>query len=73
MSHPAQIRDIAASLPTLGLYSPPLLDGYVGRWKINGYRATIVIWTAAEWDDLPFRPTDAQFFPCGVWCALRME
>lgn len=73
MSRSARVQDIAASRPTLGLYNPPSPDAYVGRWKINGYRATIIIWTVEEWDQLPVRPNDAQFFPCGVWCSLRME
>jgi hypothetical protein len=57
----------------LGLYSPPAAESNAARWRINGYRATIVIWTAEEWNDLTERPTDAQSFPSGIWCALRID
>jgi hypothetical protein len=43
------------------------------QWRINGFPATIIIWTEEEWERLVERPPDAQYFPCGVWCALRME
>jgi hypothetical protein len=43
------------------------------RWRINGYRATIIIWSAEEWEKLTERPNDAQYYPCGVWCALRLD
>jgi hypothetical protein len=42
-------------------------------WKINGFRARLLVWTAEEWENLEVRPTDAQFHPSGVWCALRIE
>jgi hypothetical protein len=57
----------------LGLYSPPADESNIARWRINGYRATIVIWTAAEWNGLTERPTDAQSYPGGIWCALRID
>jgi hypothetical protein len=50
----------------------PRCDMHSARWRINGHHAAILIWTEAEWDDLPERPQDAQHYPCGVWCALRM-
>jgi hypothetical protein len=43
------------------------------HWRINGFPATIIIWTAEEWELLVEHPADAQYIPCGVWCALRME
>jgi hypothetical protein len=43
------------------------------RWWINGYPATITIWTDEEWECLSERPIDAQRLPCGVWCTLRMD
>jgi hypothetical protein len=57
----------------LGLYNPPAEDLNTARWLINGYPARVVVWTSEEWARLPERPTDAQFYPCGVWCALRVD
>jgi hypothetical protein len=73
MSLPAQIRRDA--LPRAGsiLFRPPSHDLNVARWRINGQRVTILIWTADEWERLPDRPPDAQYYPCGVWCALRVD
>jgi len=45
----------------------------LAHWRINGYPATIFIWTAAEWANLDNPPTDAQYYPCGVWVALRID
>jgi len=42
-------------------------------WKTNGFRTRLLVWTAEEWENPEVRPTDAQFHPCGVWCALRIE
>jgi hypothetical protein len=42
-------------------------------WRINGFRARLVIWTAEEWALLDERPTDAQYHPRGFWCALRID
>jgi len=42
-------------------------------WRINGYRATLLIWTMDEWDKMDSPPPDAQYHPSGVWCALRMD
>jgi len=43
------------------------------RWRINGHPATLMIWSAEEWEGLQDRPSDAQFHPLGVWCALRLD
>ncbi len=48
-------------------------DSRVAFWRINGYRASLLIWTIDEWERLEERPADAQYHPSGVWCALRME
>jgi hypothetical protein len=42
-------------------------------WRINGYRARLLIWTHDEWEKLESPPSDAQLHPCGVWCALRLD
>ncbi|MFO0907804.1 MAG: hypothetical protein U0794_05495 [Isosphaeraceae bacterium] len=73
MSHPAKAQNSSPSRASLGLYSPTSLDANIAHWRINGYRATIIIWTSEEWDRLTERPEDAQYYPCGVWCALRLE
>ena len=59
--------------PTAVRYRPPASDWNTAYWRINGHLATIFIWTEAEWDNLADRPADAQYYPCGVWCALRMN
>jgi hypothetical protein len=47
--------------------SPPIM------WRINGYRANLLVWTPDEWAKLDARPADAQYHPSGIWCALRIE
>ena len=42
-------------------------------WRINGHRARLVVWTSEEWTRLKSPPSDAQYHPAGVWCALRVE
>ena len=58
--------------PRPTLYRPSDEVRNSALWRINGYAATIIVWTAEEWDRLAERPTDAQYYPCGVWCALRL-
>ncbi len=55
------------------LYKPPAAEYNMAYWRINGYGATLVIWTAEEWAALAIHPTDAQHIPCGLWCALRLD
>ena len=55
------------------VFHPSEPESHSAYWRINGYRATILIWTEAEWKALEVRPPDAQFYPCGVWCALRID
>ncbi len=57
----------------LRLYREDLPSCRPLRWRINGYPATLMIWSAAEWEGLQDRPSDAQFHPMGVWCALRLD
>ena len=42
-------------------------------WRINGFRAKLLVWTPEEWANLDARPIDAQLHPSGVWCALRLD
>jgi hypothetical protein len=75
MNSAAQVDLFAPALVKLGLYLPPPHQSVTNtaRWRINGYPAHIVIWTSEEWEMLSDRPNDAQYFPCGVWCALRID
>lgn len=50
-----------------------LCEDKAAFWWINGYRAKLVIWTPDEWDRMDTPPSDAQFHPAGVWCALRLD
>ena len=59
--------------PRPATYSPPLSERNAAHWRINGFPATIFIWTAAEWERLDDQPPDAQYYPCGVWCAVRID
>lgn len=43
------------------------------RWRINGYPASLMIWSMDEWESLSERPSDAQLHPLGLWCALRLD
>jgi hypothetical protein len=64
----------SATLRThLRLYQAPASGANTNRWRINGHGATITIWTAEEWENLEERPADAQYYPCGIWCALRVD
>ena len=73
------MNSVSQSLPAatkradLGLFNPGQPEANIARWKISGYGASIIIWTAEEWERLADRPTDAQYYPCGVWCALRLD
>lgn len=60
---PAQLRVLRAPDP----------DERAAFWRINGYRVKLLVWTQSEWKTLATRPCDAQYHPCGVWCALRLE
>jgi hypothetical protein len=42
-------------------------------WRINGFRARLMVWTVEEWEKLELPPADAQYHPSGVWCALRLD
>ena len=43
------------------------------RWMINGFPATVVLWSADEWSRLVDRPSQAQQSPSGTWCLLRID
>src|SRR4051794_18211373 len=54
------------------LFRVPPSVSHVAHWTINGFPASIVVWTVEEWDRLAVHPDDAQYYACGVWCALRL-
>ncbi len=55
------------------LYVENEVETRAAFWRINGYRASLYIWTSAEWEAMAERPVDAQFHPSGLWCALRVD
>ncbi len=62
-----------AQRSTLKLHLPTAELANSARWLINGFPATIFVWTAEEWARLSVRPHDAQQVPNGTWCALRID
>ena len=73
MSPTVHVPPLVSSRARLGLFQPLVSETNTAQWRINGYRATIIIWTTEEWERLKDRPTDAQYYPAGIWCALRLE
>jgi hypothetical protein len=71
MPHTAKQAQAEPSGPRL--YRPPAPDRNRGSWRINGFAASIFVWTQDEWDRLSDRPADAQYYSCGIWCALRLD
>jgi hypothetical protein len=67
----------SSRLPTpravLRLFQPHSPAVSSDRWRIDGHPARLLIWSIEEWENLEHRPSDAQFHPFGVWCALRIE
>lgn len=61
--------------PTDGprLSQPGAAESSAIMWRINGYQASLMIWTQDEWSRLDPRPPDAQYHPSGIWCALRIK
>jgi hypothetical protein len=49
------------------------IDSPAIMWRINGYRASLLMWSRDEWAKLEARPSDAQYHPSGIWCALRID
>ena len=47
----------------------------IRRWKVNGYPASVVVWTAEDWDRLADaeKPADAQEHHDGIRVAVRMH
>jgi len=66
-------RTLSSPQSSLRLYVETGPDSHEAFWRINGYRAKLLIWTADEWNQLKERPTDAQYHPKGLWCSLRID
>jgi hypothetical protein len=73
MQMASRSRGFSAPRSSLRLYAETGPDSQVAFWRINGYRAKLLIWTADEWNKLKDRPGDAQYHPKGVWCSLRID
>jgi hypothetical protein len=59
-----------ASLTIYRAAEPESLHAF---WRINGHLATLYVWTDEAYRRLAEPPPDAQYHPCGIWCALRIE
>ncbi len=57
----------------LALHLAETHSEHMAAWRINGYPARVLIWTAEEWSRLAHPPQDAQYVGHGLWCALRMD
>ena len=77
MTDAVQATQIASKISpkrsTLRLHLPTEEVANSARWFINGFPATILVWTADEWARLRERPLDAQQVSNGSWCALRID
>ncbi len=71
--HASKVSPGATGRPPLALFNPSPQCKNAAHWRINGFPASVLIWTAEEWERLSERPSDAQYHPSGVWCALRVE
>ena len=67
------VAGASTSVPQLKIHRPEPATSSDATWRINGYRARLVVWPHEEFRRLESPPADAQFFSCGVWCALRLE
>lgn len=73
MHNTSRLEGRATMRSGVRLHLPGSEIATTARWLINGFPATIVIWTEEEWSRLTERPQDAQHYRNGIWCALRIE
>jgi hypothetical protein len=73
MSLSLGVRNPARAGACLRLWRGDAIESAPVMWRINGYRATLHVWTPEEWATLDKRPDDAQYHSSGIWCALRLE
>jgi hypothetical protein len=73
MNNAVETSQIAMKRSRLKIHRPATDQPSSASWLINGFPATILVWTAEEWASLTERPVDAQPLPNGIWCALRID
>lgn len=73
MNIPIRDEQVSKKRSLLKIHRPAEQFANSARWLINGFPATVLIWTAEEWSRLAVHPIDAQPFPNGSWGALRMD
>lgn len=73
MSTSLRVRVPDCGPTVLRIWRDQVSENPAVMWRINGYRASLLVWTQDEWASMDARPADAQYHPSGVWCALRME
>jgi len=73
MSIALRTADVTSKRSQLKLHLPAEEVASTTCWLINGFPATILIWSADEWARLIDRPEGAQQFPNGIWCVLRVD
>jgi hypothetical protein len=73
MNATRRAQSFAGARTNVRLRELPVHEERAAYWWINGYRAKLLIWTLDEWENMKNLPSDAQFHPSGVWCALRIE
>lgn len=73
MNRISSYQGLAARRLPFRLFRPEPRRKGVVRWRINGHRVYLVLWSTEEWERLDSPPPDAQLHPVGVWCALRAD
>jgi hypothetical protein len=73
MNNASRNSTFATKRRMLSIHRPRMDQSSSASWLVNGFPATIIIWTAEEWASLDVLPLDAQPFPNGIWCALRID
>ncbi len=73
MKNAMPARHVSMKRSGLKIHQPGPAQPSAATWLINGFPASILIWTAEEWASLDDPPVDAQRFPNGIWCALRVD
>ena len=73
MSASLKAKAYSQARTELRICEDPKSEEQAAFWRINGYRARLVLWTPDQWQRMETPPADAQFHPTGVWCALRVD
>ena len=70
MRTPLQVQRSVPARPALRLVTNQSPKTGDVLWRINGFRARLLVWTEDEWQKLDAHPSDAQYHPSGIWCAV---